>query len=75
MYVRSDRYIPEMKQKVERDETSCALIPPPHAPSINEPCESDKDAIIQPTTKLIWMLLSKREFSIHNKHIDTKKDG
>lgn len=57
---------------------SCALTPPPsppHAPSVNDPSESDKDAIIQPSTKLIWMLLSKLDFSIHNKHIDTKKDG
>lgn len=50
---------------------SCALT----SSSVNEPCESDKDAIIQPTTKLIWMLLTKLDFSIHNKHIDTKKDG
>lgn len=54
---------------------SCAPSPPPHASILNDPCESDKDAIIQPTTKFIWMLLSKLNFSIHNKHIDTKKDG
>lgn len=48
------------------------LVPslPPHAPSVNEPCESDKDAIIRPTTKLIWTLLGQ-----HNKHLDTKNDG
>lgn len=39
------------------------------------PLLAPQDGIIHSTTEFTWMLLSKHDFSIRNKYIDTKKDG